>query len=122
MNFLFASHQKYSSKNNSMKTMKHPAFDAQLNLKTEPNELIVFGTFFTERIDDQLSIEIATSTSIIETVLLLQLKVLDGNEPVEGNIKPFVFKLCDSSTKHFTNVTILYGNGESKTQIVKIIG
>ncbi len=105
-----------------MKTMKHPAFDAQLNLKTEPNELIVFGTFFTERIDDQLSIEIATSTSIIETVLLLQLKVLDGNEPVEGNIKPFVFKLNDCSTNHFTNVTILYGNGESKTQIVKIIG
>ena len=121
MNFLFGTNRKVSSKSASLKSVNHLSFDAHLNLNTAPYELNVFGSVFTERIDDQLELEIATSGNIIETVLLLQLKVINGIEAVGGSIKPFVFNLGHTNNKHFTNVTILYGNGESKTQIVKII-
>lgn len=104
------------------KVMKHLTFDATLNLKTEPNELTIFGSIVTEHIDDNIIIEPLTEASIIDTVLLLQLKVIEGVEAKNINVKPFVFNLNDASTKHYTNVTILYGNGESKTQMVKIVG
>jgi hypothetical protein len=121
MNFLFATQRKQRGESTSIKTRKHFTFDVHLNLNTSPNELIVFGAVFTDRIDDQIELEIVTSGNFIETVLLLQLKVIKGVETAEGNIKPFVFNLSNTSNNHFTNVTILYGDGESKTQIVKII-
>ncbi|HRG57966.1 MAG TPA: hypothetical protein PK323_03360 [Bacteroidia bacterium] len=104
------------------KAMHHLTFDAELNLKSEPNELIIFGSIITQHFDDNIIIEPTKEKSLIDTVLLLQLKVIEGVEEKKINVKPFVFKLNNQSTKHYTNVTILYGNGESKTQIVKIVG
>jgi hypothetical protein len=121
MHFLFATNRKESSKIASLKTMKHFSFDAHLYVNTAPCELIVFGSVFTERIDDQIELEIAASGHIIETDLLLQLKIIKGVEAAEGNIKPFVFNLNHTSNIPFNKVTILYGHGESKTTIVKIV-
>jgi hypothetical protein len=122
MNLFTAFNSKSTLSLYSKKTMKHLTFDAHLNLKSEPNELIVFGSIVTERLDDHILLEMETEPSVIETVLLLHLKVIEGIEPTGGNMKPFVFNLNDKSSKHYTNVTIMYGQSESKTQIVKIIG
>jgi hypothetical protein len=102
--------------------MKQLKFDATLNLKQEPNELIVFGTVFTDRVDDIITLEKELVPSIIETVLVLKLNLMEGIEEKRGSIKPFIIKLNDQSTMHYTNVTIRFGDGLSKTQIVKILG
>jgi hypothetical protein len=46
----------------------------------------------------------------------------EGNGTLQPVRKTFMFRLCNSTAKHFTNVQINYGNGESMSQIVKIIG
>jgi hypothetical protein len=102
--------------------MKSLTFDANLNLKSSPNELTVYGSIFTDRVDDIIIIEKGVPPAIIETVLILKLSVIEGKEPVKGNAKPFVYNLNDHSSKHYTNVTIIYGKEASKTQIVKIFG
>lgn len=111
--------KKYAYMN---KSLHHLSFDAKLNLKSEPNELTIFGSIVTEHIDDNIIIEAVQEKSLIDTVLMLQLRVIEGVEAKKTNIKPFVYSLKDKSSKHYTNVTILYGNGESKTQMVKIEG
>lgn len=105
-------------KSNTMKII----FDATLNLKSVPNELVIFGTIYTACMDDNIVIEAASQKSVIDTVLTLQLKVIDGKESKGMSPKPFIYRVSDESSAHYTNVTIQLSNGTSKTQIVKIIG
>ncbi|MFN7690095.1 MAG: hypothetical protein ACK5QU_03340, partial [Bacteroidota bacterium] len=93
-------------------TMKNLSFEAKFNLKSEPNELIVEGSITTERPDDELIIEVSSDTSYIETMLLLEIKLKQGNGPMQDHRKTFIYKLNNTNTKHFTNVKINYGNGE----------
>jgi hypothetical protein len=103
-------------------TMKNLSFEAKFNLKSEPYELIVEGSITTERPDDELIIEVSSNPIYIETMLLLEIKLKQGNGPMQDHRKTFTYKLNNSNTKHFTNVKIIYGNGETKSQIVKIVG
>ena len=103
-------------------TMKNLSFEAKFNLKSEPNELIVEGSITTERPDDELIIEVSSDPIYIETMLLLEIKLKQGKGPLQDHRKTFTYKLNNSSTKHYTNVKINYGNGEMKSQIVKIVG
>ena len=68
-------------------TMKNLSFEAKFNLKSEPNELIVEGSITTERPDDELIIEVSSDTSYIETMLLLEIKLKQGNGPMQDHRK-----------------------------------
>jgi hypothetical protein len=102
--------------------MNNLTFNANLNLKTVPYELIIHGSIMTYRTDDEIIVEMADPQGINPSILLINIIVKQGKGPMKGTAKPFSLILNNESVKNYTKVTMLLEDGESQTEDVKIFG
>lgn len=95
--------------------------NAMLNLKEVPQKLQVHGSIMTYRPDDIISIKKAVPQGITETILILELLVKEGVEPMKGTPKPFFYESSEEIAKTYKQVMIQYGD-ESITVDVQVFG
>ena len=101
--------------------MENITANAHYNLKEVPQKLYINGTITTDRPDDKLSLKKAIPQGINGNILILELKIIEGIAPMKGTFKPFHKKL-KKGNKMYDQVSIHYGNNESITINIEILG
>ena len=104
------------------KIMENITANAFCNGKEVPKTLYVNGSIMTYRADDKLELVEAETQGINKHILVLELKFTEGTGPMKGTNKLFSYKTNKENTKHFKQVTIQYGNAETITIDVGILG
>jgi len=102
--------------------MENIKANAHYNLKEVPQALYVNGSIMTYRPDDIISINESISQGINENILILELKINEGKGPMKGTPKLFAYKKVKEGDKMYKQVTILYGDNESLTIEIDILG
>lgn len=102
--------------------MKDITANAILNLKEHPQTLKVNGSIMTYRDDDRIEISEANPQGINPSILLLDLKVINGSGPMKGVPKPFHYELSNEHIRGYSQVTIRCDEDESITVNVKTFG
>jgi len=110
------------SKHKKQKIMENIKVNAFFNMKEVPQTLNVNGSIMTYRSDDKLELLEAESPGINKYILLLELKFTEGTGPMKGTEKPFSFKTHKANSKDYKQVTIQYGNAETITVNVEVLG
>jgi len=96
--------------------------NALLNSKEEPNSLTVHGSIITYRADDSVTLSKAEPQGVVEEILILDLKVVQGSGPMKGTPKPFHYLNTDANASIFGKVSICYGADQELTIDVESIG
>ncbi|NQY29957.1 MAG: hypothetical protein HRT69_10860 [Flavobacteriaceae bacterium] len=102
--------------------MRNISANAILNLKEQPQTLYIHGSIMTYRNDDTIRLIKAELPGINSTILVLDLKVIEGNGPMKGTPKPFNYELSDETAKNYSQVTLRYSNDASININVEIFG
>ncbi len=101
--------------------MRNIAANAIMNLKENPITLYVHGSIMTYHIDDKVKITKAEPQGIIPEILILNLKVIQGNGPMKGTPKSFVYKNSEQIANTYNQVTIRYDLNESLSVDIEIL-
>ena len=101
--------------------MRNIAANAIINLKENPNTLYVHGSIMTYHIDDKVKITKAEPQGINPEILVLDLKIIQGNGPMKGNPKSFVYKNSEQIANTYSQVTIRCDLDESLSVDIKIL-
>jgi len=101
--------------------MENITANAQLNLKAEPNVLCVHGSIITYRGDDVVKITEAESDGYNPTILILDLKVTEGNGPMKGTPKAFDFATAKEIANTYKQVTIRYNENSEFTFNIEVV-
>jgi hypothetical protein len=96
--------------------------NAIMNLKETPQTLYVHGSIMTYRADDKVTITKAYPQGIISSILILELKVIEGKGPMKGTPKAFHYENSDEIAKTYSQVSLLYGIEPSLTVNIEILG
>ncbi len=102
--------------------MENITANAFFNMKEVPATLNANGSITTYRPDDKLELVEAESQGINEQILVLELKFKEGMAPMKGTNKPFSYKTHKVNSKDYKQVTLQYGNAETITVNVTILG
>jgi len=102
--------------------MEQITVNASINLKEQPQTLSVNGSFKVYRDDDVIEVTKAKIDGINPTILILDLKVIEGQGPMKGILKPFNYQSTDDLIKNYNQVTIRYGNDDSITVNIEVFG
>jgi hypothetical protein len=102
--------------------MRNITANAIINLKEQPQTLNVHGSIMTYRPDDLIEITKAKSDSINPSILILDLKVIEGEKPMKGQPKHFSYENKDAEIKNYSQVTIRYSNDASISVNIEIFG
>lgn len=102
--------------------MRNISANAILNLKEVPTSLFVHGSIMTFRSDDLIEITKAESQGINESILILNLLVIEGNEPMKETPKHFSFQTKSEEAKKYNQVTIRYSEDKPLTINIEIAG
>ena len=95
---------------------------ANLNLKEQPNTLYVHGSLMTYHSDDVVTITETVPQGFNPTILMLNATVKIGTGPMKGTMKPFHYQNSGESVSTYKQVTIFYGDKQSKTIVVDVLG
>lgn len=102
--------------------MRNITANAIINLKEQPQTLYVHGSIMTDRSDDLIEITKANPDGINPTVLVLDIKVIEGEGPMKGTPKHFSYQSNDEIIKNYNQVTIRYSNDASISVNIEIFG
>lgn len=102
--------------------MENITANAFFNGKEVPQTLYVNGSIMTYRPDDKLDLVEAESPGINKHILVLELKFTEGTGSMKGTDKPFLYKTDKENSKDYKQVTIQYGNSETITVEVEVLG
>lgn len=102
--------------------MRNITANAILNLKEQSPTLYVHGSIMTYRMDDKVIITKASPQGINPSILVLDLKVIEGNGPRKGTPKSFAFETSGAPAQQYNQVTTRYSPDASITMNVEISG
>jgi len=102
--------------------MRNITANAIMNLKETPQTLYVHGSIMTYRADDKVTITKAEPQGINSSILVLDLKVIEGNGPMKGTPKSFNYENSDQTAKTYSQVTLRYSIDASLTVNIEILG
>ena len=102
--------------------MRNITANAIMNLKETPQTLYVHGSIMTYRSDDKISISRAEPQGINSSILVLDLKVIEGSGPMKGTPKAFHYENSDKIAKTYSQVTLRYSQDASLTINIEILG
>ena len=102
--------------------MRNITANAIMNLKEVPQTLYVHGSIMTYRANDKVTIIKAEPQGTNPSILVLDLKVIEGTGPMKGTPKGFIYEDSTEEAKKFTQVTIRYENNASLTIDVEVFG
>lgn len=89
--------------------MRNITANAILNLKQDPQTLIVHGSLMTYRADETITIERQVPLGFNPSILLLRLEVHgSGSGPMKGISKPFHFEIEGEEAKQYSQVTLMF--------------
>jgi len=93
-----------------------------MNLNETPQTLYVQGSIMTYRADDNVIISKVEPKGIDSSMLVLDLKVIEGNGSMKGTPKAFNYENSDQITKMYSHVTLRYSIDDSLTVNIEILG
>ena len=102
--------------------MRNITANAIMNLKESPQTLYVHGSIMTYRSDDKISISKAEPQGINPSILVLDLKVIEGTGPMKGTPKAFNYENSEEISKGYSQVTLRYSLDASLTINIEILG
>lgn len=100
--------------------MRNISANAILNLKEVPASLFVHGSIMTFRPDDTIELTKSIPQGFNPSILLLDLKIIEGTGPMKGTPKQFVFETSDEEAKKYSQVTIHYSEDTSLNLNIEI--
>jgi hypothetical protein len=96
--------------------------NANINLKEVPHTLYVHGSIMTYRADDKIEITKAEVQGINPTILVLELKLINGSGPMKGTPKHFNYNTSVEDANTYSQVTIRYADRAALTINIEIFG
>jgi hypothetical protein len=102
--------------------MRNIAANSIMNLKESPQTLYVHGSIMTYHADDKISISKAEPQGINPSILVLDLKLIEGNGPMKGAPKAFNYENSQEIAKTYSQVTLRYSSEASLTINIEILG
>jgi len=95
--------------------MENLKASAIINIKENPNQLMVNGTVITYYDDDKLIVSKSNPQGINPTILLLYVKIYKGSGPMKGTQKQFIYLSNDTKINSYKKVCIITQTGLSLT-------
>ena len=102
--------------------MRNITGNAIMNLKERPQTLYVHGSIMTYRSDDKIRITKAEPQGVNSSILLLDLKIIEGKGPMKGTPKAFNYENSGKDASTYSQATIRYGTDASLTVNIEIFG
>lgn len=95
----------------SMSSFHNITLNAIVVSEKNGHRLIVHGSILTYREDDVIEITKAVPQGFNPFILLLRLKVTEGNGPMKGTPKHFYFDTASKDNFDYKKVSLIYGPG-----------
>jgi len=102
--------------------MRNITANAIFNMKEVPATLYVHGSIMIYHSNERISIKKAIPQGTNPNILILDLKIVEGNGPMKGTTKPFHYKTIKEEAKNYSQVTIRYSMNDSITVDVEKFG
>jgi len=102
--------------------MRNITANAIMNLKESPQTLYVHGSIMTYRSDDKIRISKAKPQGINSSILVLDLKIIEGKGPMKGTPKAFNYQNSSKDARLYKQATIRYGIDALLTFNIEILG
>jgi hypothetical protein len=98
------------------------AFNANSNLKEQPNNITVHGSVMVYSDGAEIKIDKSESPGINTKILLLDLKINDNQELMKGYAKHFSFEEHGNHISNYSQVQITTNKGDVETVQVEVFG
>lgn len=90
---------------------------AILNLKEQPNKLVVSGSVVTYNAEDKVELEFADPQGVVDTTLLLNVLVTNIEGHKKGSPKPFIYEQLENALS-YDKVQLSHSSGDITVEVL----